>query len=356
VRRVFLVMLLVLPACGKKADPTAGGAPGGGMPAMPVEVSVAHRDTVVDAIDATGEIEALQRVELRPEVDGRIVEILFHEGTEVAQGAALFRIDDKELKAQVDKAEADRDLAQQALKRTRELIGQNASSASDLEQAEATARRTQADLDILKVRLSRTDVTAPFAGIVGQRFVSLGDYVTTDTRLASLQTVNPQRVAFAVPERYAQRLARGQKVTFRVAALAGQEFEGLVDFVDPVVQLPGRTILVKALVPNGRRQLQTGMFVEVRLATQVRPQAVVVPEDAVVPLQNAYFVWVVVEGKAARRQVGIGVRTPGLVEVTSGVDAGEQVVVGGQERLAEGAPVAATMVDRTATVRSDSAQ
>jgi membrane fusion protein (multidrug efflux system) len=350
------VTLLALPGCGKKPDLSAGGAPGGGMPAMPVEVAVARRDTVVDAIDATGEIEALQRVELRPEVDGRIVEILFREGTEVSQGEGLFRIDDKELKAQVEKAEADRDLAQQALKRTKELIGQNASSASDLEQAEATARRTQADLDILKVRLSRTDVTAPFAGTVGQRFVSLGDYVTTDTRLASLQTVNPQRVAFAVPERYAERLARGQKVTFRVAALAGQEFQGVVDFVDPVVQLPARTILVKALVPNGRRQLQTGMFVEVRLATEVRPQAVVVPEDAVVPLQNAYFVWVIVEGKAARRQVGIGVRTPGLVEVTSGVDAGEQVVVGGQERLAEGAPVAATMVDRTATVRSDSAQ
>ncbi len=118
--------------------------------------------------------------------------------------------------------------------------------------------------------------------------------------------------------------------------------------MDPVVQLPGRTITVKAQVPNPRRELQSGMFIEVRLATDVRPDAVVIAEDAVLPLQGSNFVWVVVDGKATRRQVELGVRTPGFVEVRSGVEAGEQVVVGGQERLAEGAPAAATVLDRTA--------
>ena len=99
--------------------------------------------------------------------------------------------------------------------------------------------------------------------------------------------------------------------------------------------------MVKAVVPNPRRELQAGMFIEVRLATAVRPQAVVIAEDAVLPLQGSSFVWVVQRGKATRRQVELGVRTPGLVEVRSGVESGEQVVVGGQERLAEGAPVAA---------------
>jgi len=120
-----------------------------------------------------------------------------------------------------------------------------------------------------------------------------------------------------------------------------------VDFVDPVVQLPGRTITVKALVPNPRRELQSGMFIEVRLATDVRPSAVVIAEDGVLPIQGTNYVWVAVDGKAARRQVELGVRTPGFVEVRTGVEAGEQVVVGGQERLAEGALVAVTLVDRT---------
>jgi membrane fusion protein, multidrug efflux system len=104
---------------------------------------------------------------------------------------------------------------------------------------------------------------------------------------------------------------------------------------------------VKAVVPNPKRELQAGMFIEARLATAVRPSAVVVPEDAIIPLQGANYVWVAANGKASRRQVELGVRTPGFVELKTGVEAGEHVVVGGQERLGEGAPVAPKVVDRT---------
>jgi membrane fusion protein (multidrug efflux system) len=343
---------LVLAGCnsagGQKDDPA--GAPGGGgqqaPPPMPVEVVVARADTVVDAILATGEIEAMQSVELRPDIEGRIAEILVREGAEVRRGTPLFKVDDAELKAEVDRAEAERDLAQQSLARTRDLLAQKASSQSELERAEATARSTAAQLALLKVRLDRTVVRAPFSGIVGERTVSLGDYVTTSSPLVSLQTVSPQRAAFQVPERYADRLKSGQTVTFRVAALPGKVFSGRVDFVDPVVQLPARTITVKAQVPNPRRELQSGMFIEVRLATAVRTDAVVVAEDAVLPLQGNNFVWVAANGKATRRQVELGVRTAGFVEARAGVEAGEQVVVAGQERLAEGAPVAPKVLDR----------
>jgi membrane fusion protein (multidrug efflux system) len=313
---------------------------------MPVEAAAARSDTVVDAILATGQIEAMQSIELRPDVEGRVVQILVREGSLVGAGTPLFKIDDAELRAQVAQVEAERDLAGQSLVRTRELLSQKASSQAELERADATMRSTEAQLERLKVRLARTLVRAPFAGVVGRRFVSLGDYVTSDTRLAALQTVSPQRASFQVPERYAEQLEAGQNVTFRVAALPGREFTGRVDFVDPIVQLPGRTIMVKARVPNPRRELQSGMFIEARLATAVRPNAVVIPEDAVLPLQGLNFVWVVADGKATRRQVELGVRTPGFVEVRSGVEGSEQVVVGGQERLAEGAPVQATLVQR----------
>ena len=347
-----LVMLAALAACNKAESAGngggegAGGGPGGGPPAMPVEAATARADTVVDAILATGQVEALQSIELRPDVEGRLVQILVREGTSVARGTALFKIDDAELRAQVAQIEAERDLARQSLGRTRDLLQQKASSQAELERAEATMRSNEAQLELLKVRLARTLVRAPFSGVMGQRFVSLGDYVTNTTRLASLQTVSPQRATFQVPERYAEQVRRGQDVTFRVAALPGREFTGKVDFVDPVVQLPGRTILVKAVVPNSRRELQSGMFIEARLATAVRPSAVVIPEDAVLPLQGSNFVWVVADGKATRRQVELGVRTPGFVEVKTGVENSETVVVGGQERLAEGAPVQASMVER----------
>jgi len=345
-----LLILAAVAACKKAESAGAGaggpGGPGDGPPAMPVEAAAARSDTVVDAILATGQIEALQSIELRPDVEGRLVQILVREGSPVARGTPLFKIDDAELKAQTAQVEAERDLARQSLTRTRDLLSQKASSQAELERAEATMRSSEAQLDRLKVRLDRTLVRAPFAGVMGQRFVSLGDYVTSDTRLAALQTVSPQRATFRVPERYAEQLNPGQQVTFRVASLPGREFTGKVDFVDPVVQLPGRTILVKARVPNPRRELQSGMFIEARLATAVRPNAVVIPEDAVLPLQGSNFVWVVADGKATRRQVELGVRTPGFVEVRSGVENHEQVVVGGQERLAEGAPVQAQLVDR----------
>src|SRR6059036_4355774 len=345
---VVAALAIAAGACSKSKaggrDPAGGG--GGAPMGMPVEVVLARTDTVRDEIAATGQIEAVQSIDLRPEVEGRIVEFLVREGQEVDKDTPLFKVDDAQLQAQVAQLAAQRDLAQQALARAKELAQQNASSAADLEQAEATARSAQAQYDLQRIRLDRTTVRAPFAGVVGQRYVSLGDYVTTSTKLVSLHTVNPQRASFQVPERFARSLRPGQQVTFRVAAIPGRNFTGTVDFVDPVVQLPSRTILVKARVPNPQRVLQPGMFIEARLVTGVRPGAIVIPEDAVVPLQGANVVWVVSDGKAQRRSVTLGVRTPGFVEVSTGVEAGAQVVVGGLELLAPGAPVQARLVDR----------
>jgi membrane fusion protein (multidrug efflux system) len=347
-RRLTAVALVAVVACSKDGKPAGPAGPGAGGPAriVPVEVAVARTDSVVDALRATGQIEAVSSVELRPEVDGRLVEILVREGSLVAAGQALFKVDDAELKAQVARAEAERDLAVQALNRTRQLLAEKAAAAADLERAEAQARSTEASLALLQLRLDRTVVRAPFSGVAGARMVSVGDYVSSATRLITLQTVNPQRASFQVPERYADRLAVGQVVRFQVAALPGKDFEGRVDFVDPQVQLPGRTITVKAVVPNPARQLQAGMFIEARLATEVRANAVVIPEDAVTLVQNGAYVWVVQDNKASRRQVDLGVRTPGFVEVRSGVEPGALVVVGGLERLTDGASVQPTVVER----------
>lgn len=347
--RLIVCGVLGALACGgSEATPGSGPGGGGGPPAMPVDVVAAVADTVVDAIQATGQIEALQSIELRPEVEGRIVAIPLREGREVAEGAPLFRIDDAQLRAQVTRLEAERDLAVQALRRTRDLLARNASSAADLERAEANARSAEAQLELAQIRLERSVVRAPFAGVAGARLVSLGDYVTTATRLTTLQTVNPQRASFAVPERYAERLAVGQTVQFGVAAVPGRTFRGTVDFVGPAVQLPARTITVKARVPNRDRLLKPGMFVSVELATQVRPDAVLVPEDAILPLSGQDFVWVVTDGAATRRAVKLGVRVPGWVEILDGVQPGELAVVGGLERLSEGAPVRPNAVERPA--------
>lgn len=356
--RIAAMMLaaVTLGACGladaepaKAEEKAAAEVPASpsATPAMGVEVAVARSESIASEVSVTGRVEAVQAIDVRPELDGRIVAIVAREGQAVAAGTPLFRLDDAELEAQVARATAERDLAHQTLERTRGLIAQNASARADLERAEALERGAQAQLDLLSVRLARTTVRAPFAGVIGRRFVSLGDYVSPQVRLTSLQTTNPQRVTLDVPERFAAELRRGQRVEFGVAAYPGQRFTATVDFVDPVVALPARTILVKALAANPDGRLQTGMFVEARLATAVRGAAIVIPEQALMPApggRNA--VWAVVDGKAQRREVTIGVRRAGQVEITSGIAAGEQVVVGGVLQLAEGAPVRATFGDQ----------
>lgn len=351
IRFALATALLAVAAAGCGGDDAAsegGGPPGGGGGfAMPVETAVARVDTVVVEIVATGQVEAVQSIDLRPEVSGRLLDILVREGREVSRGTPLFKVDDAELNALVAQLEAERDLAEQALARTQELIDRNASSAADLELAEANARSSQAQLDLQQTRLERTVVRAPFSGMVGERLVSVGDYLTPATVLTTLQTVDPQRAAFQVPERFAARLAVDQTVRFNVAAVRDRVFTGTVDFVDPIVSLPGRTITVKAVVGNGERLLKQGMFVEARLAAEVRPDATVIPEDAVLPLQGADYVWIVTEeGTASRVPVELGVRTPGYVEVLSGLEPGTMVVVAGGAKLGEGTPVTPIPTDR----------
>src|SRR3989442_5137825 len=258
-----LALLVVLGAGGNKAKAAApGGA--GGMPPMPVEVSAVIRDTVVDAIAATGQIEAVQSIELRPEVQGRIIDILVREGQPVDAGTALFKVDDAELKAQVAQADAEAQLAGQGLERTKQLMAQHASSTADLEQAQARSQGADANYDLLKTRLDRTVVRAPFAGVVGRRLVSIGTYVSNQTPLITLQSVNPQHASFQLPERHADRLRRRQLADFQAPALPGKNFSIEVVFVDPVVELPARTILIKARVPNPEHQPQAGGVIGTR--------------------------------------------------------------------------------------------
>ena len=341
---VLVVAIIAVLTIGRSGTAKAGGPPGGGppsMPPMPVDVDTARYQSIVDAVRATGRIEALQAVDLRPDEQGRVIGLHFFEGQSVGKGAALVTIDDAMLRAQAERAGAERDLARQQLERVRLLRQQNASSAADLERAEAGARSAAAALAVLQLQIARSTVRAPFAGVVGQRFVSVGDYVTTATKLLTLQTVDPQRAVIEVPERHAIRLRPGQTVAFTVAAEPGRIFNAQVDFIDPVVQTANRTIMVKGRAPNPNRVLRPGMFIEARLATATRMNAIVVPEDAVQPLRTANVVWVVDGGKASRRVVQLGARSQGVVEIVSGVKAGELVVVGGLERMAEGMPVGA---------------
>ena len=251
-------------------------------PAMPVEVAVARTDTVVDAILATGQIEAIQSIELRPDIEGRIAEILVREGAYVGAGHAALQGGRRRAQG-AGGAGRGRPRSRPAVARPH----QGSAGAEGLVPVRAGAGRRHRAEQRGPARAAQGPagahhVRAPFAGVVGPAVREPGRL--RDDRHPPGRRSRPSRrsgPSFQVPERYADQLKVGQQVTFRVAAIPGQEFTGRVDFVDPVVQLPGRTIMVKAVTPNPKRELQSGMFIEARLATAVRPKAVVIPEDAV---------------------------------------------------------------------------
>lgn len=320
-------------AAGETAGPPA-------MPPMPVDIDTARLQPVTEAVRVTGHIEAVQSIDLRPDETGRITKLLFREGQRVEAGTPLIQIDASLLEAQAVRAEAERDLAQQQLARVERLRADNASSPADLERAQAAARSAEAALGVLRLQIARTTVRAPFTGVIGQRLVSLGDYVTPATPLLTLHTVDPQFVVIDVPERHASELSRGQHTEFTIAAYPGRVFSAEVEFIDPAVHPDTRTILVKARASNRDGALRPGMFVEASVATTTRAGAVVIPEDAVQPQRTTNVVWAVVDGKAARREVTLGARSAGYVEVLSGVEAGAVVVIGGLDKMMEGMPVA----------------
>src|SRR5687767_12794965 len=176
---IAIIFLLMRGRGGQAAQEGGGGegAAGGGppaMPPMPVDVDTARRQSVVDAVRATGRIEAVQAIELRPDEQGRVTAILFREGQSVRAGTPLVKVDDAMLKAQAERAKADRDLSTQQLERVRRLRAQNAAAPADVERAEAASRSAEASLALLELQIARTTVRAPFDGAIGQRFVSVG--------------------------------------------------------------------------------------------------------------------------------------------------------------------------------------
>ncbi|MDT8340583.1 MAG: efflux RND transporter periplasmic adaptor subunit [Longimicrobiales bacterium] len=353
-QRPFLALgglTLLLAGCSGGGD---GGDPGGGPPPAPVEVAVARTDTVLREIRAVGSLEAEARVTVKAESTGRVVAITVREGAPVAAGGVLLRLEAAKLEAEAAVAEAaavravteEENLARQ-VERNRSLLSQGAISPQafdDLQaahrSAQARVQEAEAALRLTRERLADATVRAPFGGEVGMRMVDLGDYVAPGDDLFQLVDNDPMEVRFAVPERYLGAVAPGARVEVRVRNLPEGVFAGEVVFLSPAVDPASRTVVVKARVSNPDGRLRAGQFADVRMELERRTDAVVVPESAVVTGRADDAVFVVRGGSVVRRPVTLGTRMGADVEILEGLAAGDTVVVAGQQRLSDGAPVA----------------
>lgn len=311
-----------------------GGGPGG---PMPVEIEVVHAERMADRISAVGTIRADERVEVRSEVSGRVREIRFREGVRVGAGEVLLKIDDSELRAQLARAESRLAIAEREEKRQRELFDRNVSSSRDLDNAVTNLAVAKAEADLIRAQLAKTDIRAPFSGVVGLRSVSEGTYVTPNTPITTVVDDNPVKIDFVVPERFAGQLSPGDEIRFTVEGIQ-RAFTGRVYALEPAIDEQTRTLGVRATSPNDDGALVPGAFAQVEIALPER-DALTVPSFALLPEIRGHRVLVMRGGRAEPRSVRIGARTTERVEVLDGLAAGDSLILSGLMQLRPGAPV-----------------
>lgn len=338
------------PGGGAPGAGGAGGRPGGPGGPVGVEVARAEAMTLTDDVQAVGSLKSSQGVMLRPEVSGRIARLGFVEGQRVQRGQLLVQLDDTLQQAQLKQAEAQASIARTNLQRSRELLAQNFVSQSAVDQNAASLQVAEAQVALAQAQLARMRVLAPFDGTAGLKLVDIGDYVKDGADVVNIEDLTALTVQFAVPERYIDRLRVGQPVDVAVDALPGRSFKGRVQAVDSQVDANGRALQVLAQVNNPGALLKPGMFARPRVIFSVREGAVLVPEEALVPLGAQQFVFKIVDGPdgqklSQRLEAKIGLRLPGKVEIVEGLQAGDVVATAGQTRLLRGDRLPVRVID-----------
>ena len=329
------------PAAGtaSQATPAKGGPGPGAVNAVTVEAVKVAKASLPQTITAVGSLRSDESVTLRPEVAGRISAIRFQEGQRVAKGDTLVMLDPAINDAEVQQARANLTLAKSKFDRSVDLAKSNFISGQAKDEAENNLKVAQASLTLAEAKLAKTTIKAPFSGIIGLRSVSVGDYVKEGADMVNLESIDPLKVDFRVPEMYITQVKVGQPLSVTLDAMAGRTFEGRVLAVNPLLDAAGRAVVIRAQVRNADTSLRPGMFTRVRLVTKDVQNALVLPEQALVPQGEEQFVFKVVDGKAVRQKVEVGQRRDGKAEIVQGVALDDVVVTAGQLKLRDGMPV-----------------
>lgn len=334
----------------KSPAPSASGsapaAQAGGQRVPAVEVAKVAQVTLIDEAQSVGSLRSRQGVMIRPEVAGRVKAILFTEGQRVSRGQLLVQLDDQLPAAQVAQSKAEMSIAEANHKRNLDLVAQNFISQRTVDESAATLEVAKAKYELAVATQQRLKIVAPFDGVTGLKQVSVGDYLKDGADIVNIEDIDAVLVDFRLPERYQSKIRPGQQAQLSVDALPGKPFTALVQAVDPLIDANGRSVGIRGCIDNRQRQLRPGMFARVNTVFGVREQALTVPEEAIVPQGGKAFVLKVVPGDkpdtlvTQRVAVKTGVRQPGKVEITEGLEADDTVVTAGHQRLQkDGTPV-----------------
>ena len=337
-------------AADSAANATSGGrasapsASANGKPAT-VEAASVELRRLTDDTQAVGSLRSRRGVVLRPEVSGRITQLNFTDGQRVKKGQTLVQFDDQLPLAQVQQSLAELSIAQANQSRNQELVTQNFVSQRSLDESAANLQVAQAKLALAKATAARLKIVAPFDGIAGIRLVNVGDYLKDGADIVNIEDIDAIFVDFRLPERFQSRVQRGQTALIDIDALPGRRYAAQIQAIDPLIDSNGRSVGVRACIDNRQLQLRPGMFARVNAVFDVREDARVIPEEAIVPQGGKQYVIKLLDDPTAvgkpltgskitqRVEVKLGLRSPGRVEILEGLSAGETIITSGQQRV-----------------------
>ncbi|MGQ0672620.1 MAG: efflux RND transporter periplasmic adaptor subunit [Hyphomicrobium sp.] len=320
------------------ANPSRSGR-GGPAAATTVEIATARQARTTTDIRAVGSLQSDETVEIAPEIAGRITEIVFAEGRSVKAGDAIVKLDDSLAKAELAQAKSRLSLASANNDRARVLSRSGNVTERVRDESKSTYDVAVADVELSEARLAKHVLTAPFDGIAGVRSVSVGAYVSAGTKIVNIEKIDSLKVDFKVPELFLQSIKVDQQIEVHVDAVPGRVFQGRVYAINPLVDVNGRALQIRAVLPNADLALRPGLFARILIKGLVERDVILVPESAILPRGGESFVFRVENGKAVERQVQLGERKNGEVEIVQGLEAQATIVVAGQQKLRNGAEV-----------------
>lgn len=343
---VGVIFLLALPKLNLFSDDKASIAAGTPQVAskLPIQILLVKSGSLDNKLVVTGSVLANESLELKSEESGKITGLYFKEGKRVKKGELLLRINDEEIRAQLEKEKYNQKLNQDIENRQRKLLEKDAISQEEYDNALNRLNTNTADLKLLEAQLDKTQITAPFEGVIGLRYISDGAYITPTTIIATLYNISPAKIEFAVPGRYSTQVKPGQKILFTIESDT-QDFEGDVYAIEPRIDPTTRTLKIRALAENSKGLLLPGQFVKVGLILSSVSNAILVPTEAVIPDLNNHKVFVMEGGKAKEVKVETGMRTETQLEILSGLKPGDSLITTGILQLRAGMAVQVTKMN-----------
>ncbi len=307
--------------------------------AVTVETALSRQDQVALVYEGVGTALALESIEVTAKESGIVTEIHFESGQPVAEDDLLVSLDTRELRAELEVEKAQYDQAQLEAKRAERLLKSRSISRDEYDALQAELRAASARRLAAKARLEEAVIRAPFSGVVGLKEISPGALIEPGTRITTLDDISYIKLFFSVPEVYLAKLQPGLPVNTRTAAYPDKQFVGKIAAIDSRVDAGTRSVRVVGYVPNTEGLLKPGLFINISLPLDVKQNAVLIPEEALLAQGRKQFVYLVEEQKAKLQEVQIGQRNGGEVEILAGLDAGVPVVTAGLQKLRDGVPV-----------------